>query len=55
MRQENVNVGRLQQNEDAALLHLAVHKWNGSSLIHALGTVSFKKNKNKKQNNVMHD
>lgn len=30
MRQENVNVGRLQQNEDAALLHLAVHKWNGS-------------------------
>lgn len=23
-----LNAGRLQQNEDAALLHLAAHKWN---------------------------
>lgn len=41
------NAGRRHQNEDAALLHLAVHKWNGSSLIHVLGT-------GKEENNV-HD
>lgn len=41
------NAGRRQQNEDAALLHLAVHKWNGSSLIHVLGTG--------KEKNDMHD
>lgn len=33
-----LNAGRRQQNEDAALLHLAAHKWNGPSLIHVLGT-----------------
>lgn len=37
------NVGRWQQNEDAALLHLAVLKWNGSNLIHVLGTGKEKK------------
>lgn len=41
------NAGRQHQNEDAALLHLAVHKWNGSSLIHVLGTG--------KEENTVHD
>lgn len=35
-QQDTVNAGRLRQNEDAAPLHLAVHKWSRNDLIHAL-------------------